>query len=169
MQKSKFLALLGILAVFMTMIGCPTQGEEKKEDASKPTDKFVGEWVSTYGDGFKLTSNNKYYHYNDASDDIAFNGTVVSTDESGDYLFLNLQISEVSRSPWGYAVSSYSRIALQSVSKKQCKMAAASITSGTWGQPDYVNDCTADTLENVKKKFTLETGAFSYFGDYTKK
>ena len=178
MQKSKLFALLGILAVFMMLIGCPTQGEEKKEekkeDASKPTDKFVGSWASTYGDWFSLTSSGVFTCYNNGDEttdwspipnDIAYKGTVNSYDVSGDYVFLNLMVADPSRSPWAQMiVGKYARIVLKSVNSTQCNMAAATIG-------EYPNNTMSyDTLDDLKRQFTIESGAFGAVNTvYTKK
>ena len=185
MQKSKLFALLGILAVFMMMIGCPTQGEEKKEekkeDASKPTDKFVGSWASTYGDWFSLTSSGVFTCYNNGDEttdwnpvpnDIAYKGTIESYDVTGDYLLLNLKIVDPSRSPWGLglAIGMYGRVVLKSINDTQCNMATASIGHGNWNDPDYYAEQTDDTIDGLKNKFTIENGSFGAINSvYTKK
>ena len=83
MQKSKFLALLGILAVFMTLVACPpadnTSDEGKNEVSAialTTDDAIVGE---------KWADNNSYYSYNvnDVTYDCRFGVDFIETASYG--------------------------------------------------------------------------------------
>lgn len=166
MQKKFY--LLFITAILMSLTACPGN-TDKTIPALK---SFYGSWASQEGDWFKLSSDNVFTCYNNGDEttdwvpvpnDVAYKGTVVSADVSGDYTFANIKIINPSRSPWGLAVGEYARVALQSVDSKQCKMATGSVG-------EYPNNSmTASTLSELKTKFSFEAGAFTYFGDYTKK
>ena len=173
MQKSKFLALLSILAVFMTLVACPPADNGKEENNSNQVQTieqlkpYVGKWYTAYpyppyDDGFSISAENVLVYYNngDPTNDIGYKGTVESVDVSGDYLFLNLKIVDPSRSPWGLAISSYTRVLLKSISSTQCQMTTACLPTSY--------DQTADTIANLKTKFTIETKAFDILGTYNK-
>ena len=177
MQKSKFLALLGILAVFMTLVACPPPADNSTPETQtiasiKP---YVGSWKSTspysvppYDEWFAISSDNifTYYSNGDPSNDINYKGTVKSADVSGDYIFLNIKVTGKDGMYANLLLNSYMRVALEKLSGNT---SVGMSTGGFYDYNTYYFDCTADTIDNLKTKFNLESGAYGSFGYYTKK
>ncbi|MBR6061310.1 MAG: hypothetical protein IKP67_04485 [Spirochaetales bacterium] len=145
---------------------------ENKPEYNKVTTKtelssYIGTWTSKYpypgwDDWFIINTDNVlvYYANGDPTNDLNYVGVVESTDVSGDDIFLNTKILQCEGIYSNMTVGAYTRIWMQLNENTECKM-----STGTVGA---MYDTTADTIENLKTKFSFETGAYNGFGEYTK-
>lgn len=164
-MEKKFLFLSVIIIVFSIIVtGCAIN-EDNDEEESHLT-KFYGEWksksVAPYDDWFKLSSDPdtfSYYNNGDPTNDLAFKGSVVSYDLSGDITFLNIKITD--KGSWNLTVDNYARVAIKYKNESSCDESLGTLL------PDYKS--ILPTLEETKSQFTFENGAFGYFGTYYKK
>lgn len=150
------------------LVGCPVNENDITETKQSPLQSFYGSWstsypIKPYDDWFQVKSDDTFIYYNngDPTNDVAYQGKIISTDLSGDYLFTNIKVTPIGRSPWGFEEGSFCRVCLKKVSDKKVQMAT--------GFLPLSYEQTATTLDELKRKFTFENNAFSYFGEYNKK
>ena len=166
-MEKKFLFLPVILIVFSIIVAGCAVNEDNGDEETHLT-KYYGEWKSQsaapYDDWFKLSSDPdtfSYYNNGDPTNDLAFKGSVVSYDLSGDITFLNIKITD--KGSWNLTVNNFARVAIRYKTTTSCDESTG--TLGIW--PNSYN--VLPTLEEAKSQFTLENGAFGYFGTYFKK
>jgi hypothetical protein len=161
-----FVLVLCLVATALVFAGCPTDSENKNEDA-----EFSGKWVSTGGDQFTidLQANTFSYWYGSGEPSYGPESMDYKGDIKGPVLsnknllkngsgYLAMQIS--SAGDWGPTVGKYIVIFWKDLTDKTVVEAGPYKAGG--------NNSGMDSVEAALAEYTVENGYFDMTGTYTK-
>ena len=171
MQKSKLLALLGILAVFMTLVACPPADNTSDTTTTIVPAFCKGTWTNASAGDSYVISEEKFKSFSSTDttatpyytwDVCGFEKDDNTTDE---IYYLYGKVSQLGSSVWGgveYPASGtighYSAACIQKKSDTVILLSAAY----------YDNSSDNASLDYVKSNFTLAKNAYYALPEYTK-